>query len=149
MGITAHTMEYRGGKVVSGLSLRHYSDEDFEEYQRMYNACFREMRLSLGLSAECCASREELAARRDSIYILEEDGVITGSVAIYGNEIDDLVVGEAYRRGGRGRELLCFAVALLQSRGAEPIRLHVADVNRGALRLYLGFGFVVTATEVV
>ncbi len=46
----------------------------------------------LQLSPECCGSREELEREKEEIYVLEIDGELVGSVAIYDNEIDDLVV---------------------------------------------------------
>lgn len=147
MGITVHTMEYRGGAVASELALREYADSDYPAYKTMYEQAFWEMRSALGLPYECCSDRETLAKKSGEVFILEENGALTGSVAVCGNEIDDLVVDVASRRGGRGEKLLRFAVALLQSRGAERITLHVADWNRGALAMYRKNGFVIVNTE--
>ena len=90
MKIIAHTMEYRGGSIVSPLRLRNYSAFDYEEYKRIYEECFRDMRTALQrFPVDCCDSKEELEHKKDKIYILEIDGKLVGSVAIYDNEIDD------------------------------------------------------------
>ena len=46
---------------------------------------------------DCCYGAEELEHKKDNIYVLEVDGELIGSVAIYGNEIDDLIVKKAVR----------------------------------------------------
>ncbi len=48
MEIIAHTMEYRNGVVSSDLTVRNYADGDYEEYKRVYEACFAEMRTAPG-----------------------------------------------------------------------------------------------------
>ena len=105
MKFTVHTMEYAGGRAEASLDLRNYQDSDYEEYRTMYNGCFRAMRMALELQpAECCAGREELERRRSEIWILEISGTLAGSVAVYGNEIDDLVVKEEFQGQGLGGE---------------------------------------------
>lgn len=146
--ITVHTMEYRGGPVESDFFMRHYTDEDYEEYKRVYHQCFSRMRTALGLvPVECCGKREELLKRKDQIFICEENGVLVGSVAVYENEIDDLIVAEEFQRQGWGRKFLEFSLQKMQKEGTCPIRLHVADWNRGAMELYKAMGFVIKRTE--
>ena len=149
--IIAHTMQYTSGEqVTSNWSLRNYCDSDYPAYQRIYNACFADMRRALGLHPiHCCDSREELLKKAADIFILEIDGRLAGSVAIYGNEIDDLFVRKDFQEKGYGQGLLRFAVACMQQRGTQPITLHVADWNQSAVRLYERNGFRITATEVV
>lgn len=150
MEIIAHTMEYHGGAVDSELALRNYEDSDYEAYREMYNACFREMRTALGRTpVECCDSREHLAKRSQDIFIYEKNGTILGSVAIYGNEIDDLIVAEKFQGNGYGRELLTFALCIARKRQKAPVRLHVADWNQKAMKLYRKMGFKVVKTEAV
>ena len=122
MKIVAHTMEYRGGRMASHLQLRNYSAFDFCEYKRIYEEGFHDMRAALQrFPIDCCDSKEELEHKKDSIYILEIDGRLIGSVAIYGNEIDDLVVKRSHQRMGYGEALLQFAVSRLQSNNIRPI----------------------------
>ena len=85
--------------------------------------------------------------KKEEIYILEIDGKIIGSVAIYGNEIDDLVVEKSFQGMGYGTALLRFAVSSLQSNHTSPIILHVADWNQSALKIYLKNGFSIVKTE--
>ena len=148
MQIIAHEMEYRGPEVNSAPQLRGYEPRDYEQYRVMYNAGFHDMRQALGLTpVDCCDDAETLESKREHLFVLEEEGTLIGTVAIFDHEIDDLVINQAYQRRGYGRALLAFAVARLQQQGITPITLHVADWNQGALRLYQDFGFVVTKTE--
>ena len=120
MSIIAHTMQYIGGEMPSpSIALRRYLDMDYPIYREVYNDCF------------------------------EVDNKLAGSVAIYGNEIDDLIVARQYQRKGYGQGLLRFAVARMQRGGIFPIMLHVADWNRGAIELYTKNGFCIIKTETV
>lgn len=148
--IVAHTMEYQGSPVVSHLRLRNYSAYDYNEYKRIYDECFRDMRKALQLfPVDCCDSKEELERKKDKIYVLEIDGKLIGSVAIYENEIDDLVVEKSSQRMGYGEALLQFAMSYLQSKNRSPIVLRVADWNQGAVKMYLKNGFSIVKTEIV
>ena len=150
MKVTAHTMEYQGGQIVSRLRLRNYSAYDYQEYKRIYEESFRDMRTALQLfPIDCCDSKEELEHKKEKIYVLEADGKLIGSVAVYDNEIDDLIVEKSYRRRGYGEALLQFAVSRLQSNKISPIILHVADWNQGAVKMYLKNGFTIVKTEEV
>ena len=137
MKFTVHTMEYAGGRAETSLDLRNYQDSDYEEYRTMYNGCFLAMRTALELQpAECCAGREEPARRRSEIWILEISGTLAGSVAVYGNEIDDLVVKGEFQGRGLGRGLLQWALALLECRGRRsPHVLHV-QTGTPAMEMY-------------
>ena len=148
--IVAHTMEYIGGPVESSLALERYSDRYFEEYKNIYEDCFREMRTALELHPiDACDSREELLKKQNDIYVYAENNIMIGSVAIYGNEIDDLVVAKKYQRKGYGKLLLKFAVSRIQKKSDSAILLHVADWNKPAINLYLKNGFRILETEVV
>lgn len=148
MQIIAHTMEYRGGYIVSPLRLRNYSAFDYEEYKRIYEECFRDMRTALQrFLSDCCDSKEELERKKEKIYIFEIDGKLIGSVSVYDNEIDDLIVKKSYQRMGYGEALLQFAVSYMQSNNISPIVLHVADWNQGAIKMYMKNGFAIVKTE--
>ena len=150
MKITAHTMEYQGGYIASPLRLRNYSSSDYGEYKRIYEECFRDMRTALRLfPVDCCDSKEELERKKEKIYILVIDGKVLGSVAVYDNEIDDLIVEKSCQRMGHGEALLQFAVSYMQNNNISPIVLHVADWNRGAIKMYMKNGFVTVKTEEV
>ena len=150
MKIVAHTMEYQGGYIESHICLRNYSVSDYDEYKRIYEECFHDMRAALQLvPVDCCDSKEELERKKDKIYVLEMNGKLIGSVAIYDNEIDGLVVEKSFQRTGYGETLLRFAVSRLQNSNISPIVLHVADWNQGAIKMYLKNGFSIVSTEVV
>ena len=150
MQVIVHEMEYKGGQMVSDLRLRHYSNSDYRKYRRVYEECFHDMRAALQrFPVDICASREKLEQEKDNIYILEVDGKLIGSVAIYGNEIDDLIVAKDFQWRDHGEALLQFAVSSLQRSHIAPIILHVADWNQGAIKMYLKNGFVIVGTEVV
>ncbi|MBS4535710.1 GNAT family N-acetyltransferase [Clostridium sp. D2Q-14] len=72
-----------------------------------------------------------------------------GSVAIYGNEIDDLIVSKEYQKKGYGKKTLIFAINRMQQKNISPIILHVADWNQGAIKMYLNNGFKITKTEII
>lgn len=142
--------ECPGGQTGSGLRLRNYEDKDFEAYRNMYNDCFREMRIALERTpVECCQSAEKLKEQSRDIFVLEKDGRILGSVAVYGNEIDDLIVDKREQGNGYGKALLRAALEIMESRKLAPVRLHVADWNQRALGMYRKMGFEVVKTEVV
>ncbi len=150
MEIVAHTMEYCGANLTSQLEVRHYVSEDYDDYKRIYEDCFFAMRAALGLSpVNCCDSQEELLLKQDQVFIYEIDGTIVGSVAVYDNEIDDLIVAKEFQNKGYGKALLQFAIAFLQKHERSPIILHVADWNQGAIIMYLSNGFKIVKTETV
>ena len=122
MKIIVHTMEYQGGECVSDLPVRNYSDVDYQEYKRIYNECFRDMRKALQIfPVDCCSSKE----------------------------IDDLIVEKSFQKMGYGEALLQFAISCLQSNHVAPIVLRVADWNQRAIKIYLKNGFSIIKTEVV
>ena len=150
MEIVVHMMEYSGGPVHTHLHLRNYSNRDFDAYKRIYNECFFDMRTALQrFPVDCCDSKEDLEKKRDKNFVLEIDGSLVGSVAVYGSEIDDLIVAKKFQRMGYGEALLRYAVSYLQSNSISPIVLHVADWNQGAIKMYLKNGFSIAKTEIV
>ena len=74
---------------------------------------------------------------------------LIGSVACYGNEIDDLFVCSKYRHLGYGRKLLIWAMNHIQEHCDDSIILHVAAWNEHAVQMYKDSGFVIVKTEQV
>ena len=147
--LIAHTMEYRAGPVESPAVPEPYTDAYFDEYKRIYEDCFVDMRTALGLvPVNACDSREALLKKAGDIFVYREGGALIGSVAVYGNEIDDLFVAREHQRKGYGQMLLGFALARMQEKRISPIILHVADWNKAALGLYLKNGFEIVRTEI-
>jgi len=70
-----------------------------------------------------------------------------GSVACYGNDIDDLIVNKKFQHRGYGKKLLLWGMQHIRERNNEPITLHVAKWNNNALMLYKEAGFEITKVE--
>ncbi|MEG0693215.1 MAG: GNAT family N-acetyltransferase [Oscillospiraceae bacterium] len=150
MQIVAHTMEYDGENFDFDLNVTNYITDDYNEYKRVYEDCFFEMRTALELyPVNCCDSNETLLEKSSQIFILRENKVFIGSVAIYGNEIDDLIVAKEFQNKGYGKKLLLFAISKMKNDDINSIILHVADWNKNAINLYLNNGFIISKTETV
>jgi len=145
-----YTMEHNNNPVESSIFLKHYTDDNYEEYKRIYEDCFCEMRTALELHPiNAGDSREELLCKADDVYIYVLDKELIGSVSIFNNEIDDLIVAKKHQRKGYGRLFLNFAVDRMQRKNISPITLSVTDWNKGAIKLYLDNGFYITKTETI
>ena len=90
---------------------------------------------------------DQIADKIQDIYLLIDNGEIVGSVACYGNEIDDLIVNKKFQHKGYGKKLLLWAMWHIRERNSEPIILHVAEWNKHAFTLYEKLGFEITKIE--
>lgn len=118
------------------------------EYKDSYNAAFYPMREALDIRPYNWYSDESnILSKADDIYLLTDKDVLIGSVACYGNEIDDLFVCSKYRGKGIGKELLIWAMDHIRKKGHEEIIIHVADWNERAVQMYKDSGFVIVKTE--
>ena len=125
-----------------------FVDEYFQEYMRIYNECFFEMRKALDIEPyNFLSSFQQIADKANDIYFLMEQGEIIGSVACYGNEIDDLIVNKKFQHKGYGKQLLLWAMQHIRENNDDPIILHVAQWNHDALALYKKVGFSVSNIE--
>lgn len=141
----AHEMQLvKPVQAKSTYSLVPYSPNYQEEYKKMYNLCYHEMREALHIVPyDFIQDDSFFESGMDSVYIYVEDGILIGSVALKGNEIDDLIVSPGYQGQGIGREILLWAVEHISE---EPVILHVADWNKRAIRLYESLGFEIINT---
>ena len=122
----------------------------FEQYKRIYNECFFDMRKALDIEPHNFLNNyEQIVDKSADIFLLVDKEEIIGSVACYGNEIDDLIVNRKLQRRGYGKQLLLWAIWHIRERSNEPITLHVAAWNQGAIMLYERCGFEVVKTEKV
>ena len=145
MNIIAYEMKYEGGEQTPILEVVSFEDQYADAYMQMYNACFFEMRRALDVKPyHYYQSVEQLAERKDKIYLYVQADEIVGSFVLCEKEIDDLIVNPKYQGQGYGKKLLHTAVAMMQERQISPIILHVAAWNERALRLYETNGFEAT-----
>ena len=149
MEIIAYEMQFSSKTIQeSDIILEVFSDDFYSEYKKIYNQCFFDMRKSLNVEPyNFYSSIEQLDNKKQNIYVLLEGNTLIGSVACYGNEIDDLIVNKAYQNKGVGRKLLLWAIEHIRSNNNEPIILHVAKWNEKALKLYLDNGFEISKIE--
>ncbi|WP_433747755.1 GNAT family N-acetyltransferase [Falsibacillus pallidus] len=138
--ILAYEMQYIGGKVESKLNLTAYSDEFYDNYQKIYNECFYDMRKALEVKPyNFYSSKEQIVEKKNNIYLLIQNEKLIGSVACYGNEIDDLIVNKEFQGQGYGTQLLYWAINNIQNNSRDkelPITLQVAKWNETAVSLY-------------
>jgi len=150
MEIIAYKMQFLGNDIVSNIDLVCYEDKYYDSYKIVYEQCFYEMRKALEfVPYNCCDSKQELEEKKSDIFLYVTDNEIIGSVAIYGNEIDDLIVNKKYQGQGYGEKLLSFAISYMQKNKIEPITLCVLKWNEKAVNLYEKHGFKCVKVEKV
>lgn len=128
----------------TSLRLLPYASLYRDDYRKLYNECYHEMREALGIKPFDFIQDDSFFGQgMENVYLLIEDGELIGSVALKGNEIDDLLVKKEYQGRGYGRQILLWA---LENINSSNIILHVAEWNERAVRLYKSVGFEITKT---
>ena len=123
--------------------LNHYgipfSPEYKDRYKELYNDYYREMRETLNIKPYDYIQNDSFfdSGLKD-VYILINGNDIIGSVALKGEEIDDLIVNSKYQGRGYGRQILLWA---LENINSKRIILRVAAWNKRAISLYEKNGF--------
>lgn len=124
-----------------------YSSKYQEQYISIYNACYHEMREALEIEPYDFIQDDAFFNEgMENVYLLIEQGEIIGSVALKGEEIDDLIVNPKCQGQGSGKRLLLWALQNIQT---EKVMLHVAAWNERAVNLYKKCGFEITETIVI
>lgn len=151
MEIIAYEMQYvNDGGEKSNIVCIPFEMEFFEDYMRIYNECFYEMRKSLDIQPyNFLNDYKQIVDKLKDIYLLINQGEIIGSIACYGNEIDDLIVNKKFQHKGYGKQLLLWGMQHIREKSNEPITLHVAEWNNNALTLYQKVGFEIVNVEKV
>jgi len=141
----AHKMEYlRPVTERSCVTMVSYDSKYQDQYKRMYNACYHEMREALDIKPYDFIQDDSFFGEgMDNVYLLKENDELVGSVALKGSEIDDLIVAAQFQNKGYGKQILLWALENIRS---EKIILHVAQWNRKAISLYEKNGFEITET---
>lgn len=126
----------------STVSLVPYTPRYQEQYKLMYNACYHEMREALGIKPYDFIRDDSFFEQgMDKVYLLIKDDELIGSVALKGEEIDDLLVDKKHQGKGYGKQILLWAIENIDS---GKIILHVAQWNEKATALYKKTGFEIT-----
>ena len=149
MEIIAYEMKYVNNRVEkSDIVCIPFEVEFFQGYMRIYNECFYEMRKALDIQPYNFLNEyNQIVEKVKDIYLLLNQGEITGSVACYGNEIDDLIVNKKFQHKGYGKQLLLWGMQHIRAKSNEPITLHVAEWNNDAFMLYKKVGFEIANVE--
>lgn len=149
MEIIAYEMKYVNNSVQkSDIACVPFEEEFFQEYMRIYNECFYEMRKALDIQPYNFLNEyNQILEKVKDIYLLINQEEIIGSVACYGNEIDDLIVNKKFQHKGYGKQLLLWGMQHIREKSNEPIALHVAEWNSDALMLYKKAGFKIANIE--
>lgn len=149
MEIIAYEMKYAKEDIEkTNICCTPFEQKYFLQYMKIYNACFYEMRKSLDIEPYnfLCDYNQILEKSKD-IFLLVSREEIIGSVACYGNEIDDLIVNKKFQNKGYGKQLLLWGMSHIRQASNDPILLHVAKWNEKALMLYKKVGFDITNIE--
>jgi len=147
--IIAYEMKYNKNIVQkSNILCIPFELQFFQEYMKIYNECFYEMRKSLDIEpCNFLNSYEQVVGKVQDIYLYVFEGEIVGSIACYSNEIDDLIVNKKFQHRGYGKQLLLWGMNFIRRKNHEPIILHVAKWNEKAVDLYMKTGFEIVSIE--
>ena len=143
--ITVYEMQYlHHVNEKSSIQMIPYSSKYQEEYKRIYNQCYHEMRKELGIKPfDFIQDDSFFKSGMEKVFLLLCDGEIIGSVALKDDEIDDLIVDIKNQNQGYGKQILLWALEHINS---EKIILHVAEWNKKAIELYKKNGFEIVNT---
>lgn len=142
-GFFVYEMEYKGGVLQPELKVIPFEEKYYDEYKKVYEDCFEEMRKALNSKPyRDCYSLESLMKVKENTFLLFGSSGIIGAVTCLKNEIDDLIVNQKYQKQGYGTKLMKFAISHMQKRGDRAINLHVTEWNKNAIKLYEKLGFV-------
>lgn len=147
MEIVVYEMQYKKIALPENAHIEciPFEAKYFEEYQKIYNECFYDMRKSLGIKPyNFLSSYEQISEKANNIHLSIHNNEIVGSVACYGNEIDDLIVSKNFQGNGYGSQFLLWGIQHIRKMNDKPIILHVAQWNKKATELYKKIGFEIS-----
>lgn len=127
-----------------------FQEQYWDEYMKIYNDCFYEMRKTLEVEPiNFYSDYSQIKDKINDIFLYLQNGVIVGAVSCYGNELDDLIIEKSFQGQGLGQKLLLWGMNHIKEQGYEEIILHVAEWNQNAMKLYLKNGFSIKKREKV
>ena len=127
-----------------------FQEKYWQQYMKIYNECFYEMRKKL--EVEPYNFYSDFTQMRDKVnntFLYLQNEIIAGAVSCYGNEIDDLFVNKSFQGNGYGKELLLWGMKHIKDQVYDEISLRVAEWNQHAISLYSSMGFEVVKIEKV
>ena len=139
----AYKMELEKREISDpSVNLVRYDSSYKDEYKRIYNECYHEMREALDIKPYDYIQDDSFFEEgMENVYLLiNAPGEIIGGVALKDDEVDDLIVNRKYQGRGYGTKILTWAISKMNF---ETIILHVADWNKKAISLYEKLGFVI------
>ena len=144
----AYKMEYiRPIDEKASVEMVAYSSAFQENYRKIYNDCYHEMREALKIEPyDYIQDDSFFETGMNAVYLLLNGTEIIGSVALKKDEIDDLIVNPRYQGQGYGRKILIWALNHINTKTAA---LYVAGWNEKAIMLYKKTGFEITETIVI
>ncbi len=121
------------------MIIRKWKFEDILVISQLEKECFHGEEWSYAVLAKAFENANTVG------LVAEEYGEIIGygcATCVFENaDLENILIVEQYRRGGRGRRLLAELIGECRSRGAEKMFLEVRVSNSAALSLYLSAGF--------
>ncbi|MCR5610328.1 MAG: GNAT family N-acetyltransferase [Clostridiales bacterium] len=145
MPFTVFEMEFRGKDFEkSAIECIPWDGKYFKDYQSIMNEGYFELRKAIGAEPyDCMQGLEELQKEEvPCVYLFVKDGELIGSVGVYGNELDNLIVAKKHRCKGYGRQLMLWGMGKIRESSSRPITLSVVEWNKKAKRIYDKLGFV-------
>ena len=149
MDILVYEMKYVKDDIEkTSISCIPFEQKYFQQYMKIYNACFYEMRKSLDIEPyDFLSDYKQIGEKSKDIFLLVSGEEMIGSVACYGSEIDDLIVNQKFQNKGYGKQILLWGMNRIRQISNEPVLLHVAKWNEKDIRLYEKVGFDITNIE--
>ena len=123
----------------------------YEPYKQLARDCFRKMREGLNIKPYDAHDRSlaDFDELNQNTFLLMQDEELIGAITCAGDSITNVLVSPAHQGKGHGRELMEFAMAHMQKRGINPIKLTVTKWNMSAVILYEKLGFKIVKTTLV
>ena len=92
MEIIAYEMKYVKDDIAkNSIECVPYDEKYFQQYMKIYNACFYEMRKALDIKPyNFLSDYKQISEKDKDIFLLASGDEIIGSVACCGSEIDEL-----------------------------------------------------------
>lgn len=121
------------------MTVRKCKYEDILSVSEIEKECFKGEAWSYGTLASAFENPSYI------MLVAEEGDEIIGygciTCAMESCDLENVVVAEAYRRGGVGSAILTELISAANERGAEKMFLEVRVSNSAAMKMYLNFGF--------